>query len=436
MITFARNARKWKHGEGGNLYDGESQDSQQLVLGKKYWQQQAAQPQRDYLAEMVEYNKKKEAERQQRVAALRRELAVRGEQIAKKKQKEYLTMSNDNTWVEKNNGREKNPHLAERAIEGAKAHAAWAEEHPVLNTLGMVAGAAPFAVMATPVLSAAGEAAYPIITNPFVDALGTSYLGADGIKDIADEEADAFTALEVLPMTRLIKPIFGNQERWRKAIYRNMRPYSYSKTLKALETPSVLFDYFSMRPLNVSEETVLPWQKVWGWFDDMPKVTDKAYGARRQAWAKYLGMPDNFEYPIYRTVGRTKEGREIVKSIPENIPLANGEQWSTSRLDKMINDVRKSAANKYDDYFGDGKYLRGNHQHIYAKDLGNDTYYFNDTWDLQPLFKYKSLPQFLREFEFGRPIGGKPFEWSEIISPEVDFYNNNVIQQYISHTPQ
>lgn len=30
MITFARNARKWKHGLGGNLYDGESEESQQM----------------------------------------------------------------------------------------------------------------------------------------------------------------------------------------------------------------------------------------------------------------------------------------------------------------------------------------------------------------------------------------------------------------------
>ncbi len=33
MITFARNARKWKHGEGGNLYDGESEETQQMQKG-------------------------------------------------------------------------------------------------------------------------------------------------------------------------------------------------------------------------------------------------------------------------------------------------------------------------------------------------------------------------------------------------------------------
>ena len=32
MITFARNARKWKHGDGGNLFDGESEPTQQMVI--------------------------------------------------------------------------------------------------------------------------------------------------------------------------------------------------------------------------------------------------------------------------------------------------------------------------------------------------------------------------------------------------------------------
>lgn len=33
MATFALNARKWKHGEGGNLYDGESEETQQMQKG-------------------------------------------------------------------------------------------------------------------------------------------------------------------------------------------------------------------------------------------------------------------------------------------------------------------------------------------------------------------------------------------------------------------
>ena len=37
MATFALNARKWKHGLGGNLFDGTSKDSQQMQIGRPYY---------------------------------------------------------------------------------------------------------------------------------------------------------------------------------------------------------------------------------------------------------------------------------------------------------------------------------------------------------------------------------------------------------------
>lgn len=223
-------------GGGGNLFGGESQDSQQLVLGKKYWQQQEAQPQRDYLAEMVEYNKKKEAERQQRVVALRRELAAKGEQIAKKGQKEYLTMSNDNTWIERNNGREKNPHLADRAVKGAKAHAAWEEENPNLAAWSKVLGAAPLAVAAYPLAATAGSGVVALGDAAAATSVGqgvsnflaplasstiegipalewanlglTSSFAAHGIQTAINEGGiSPMTALEIAPLGRLVKPM-------------------------------------------------------------------------------------------------------------------------------------------------------------------------------------------------------------------------------------
>ena len=35
MVVFARNARKWKHGEGGNLFDGTNENSQQMQRRSK-----------------------------------------------------------------------------------------------------------------------------------------------------------------------------------------------------------------------------------------------------------------------------------------------------------------------------------------------------------------------------------------------------------------
>ena len=44
MATFALNAKKWKHGYGGNLYDGITESTQQMQTGKDYWKQLANKP--------------------------------------------------------------------------------------------------------------------------------------------------------------------------------------------------------------------------------------------------------------------------------------------------------------------------------------------------------------------------------------------------------
>lgn len=46
MATFELNARKWKHGDGGHLYDGESEDTQQMYTGFDWWNRT---PMTDYM---------------------------------------------------------------------------------------------------------------------------------------------------------------------------------------------------------------------------------------------------------------------------------------------------------------------------------------------------------------------------------------------------
>lgn len=71
----------------------------------------------------------------------------------------------------------------------------------MLGTLA--AGVAP---MALPEIVSGATAA---LANPYVDAALTSYFGAHGINDIANGRANAMTALEVLPMARLAKPLWN-----------------------------------------------------------------------------------------------------------------------------------------------------------------------------------------------------------------------------------
>ena len=161
-------------------------------------------------------------------------------------QNDYLTTSNDNTWVESRNpavraSRPKNPHLHDRATEGAKAYAAWEKEHPIASAWGNVLGAAPLAVAATPAVAAGGSglvalgdaaaataagqaltsALAPVATAAttsvagapllsWLDAGVTAGFGAHGLNTAIEEGGiSPTTALELAPATRILKPIYN-----------------------------------------------------------------------------------------------------------------------------------------------------------------------------------------------------------------------------------
>ena len=102
-----------------------------------------------------------------------------------------------------------NHHLKQRSEEGAAKAAAWAKDHPYLNTTGLAAGAVPFAVAAAPVAVGGGELVGQALANPYVDAAITSVFGAHGIQSLMNGTANWETALEIAPLTRLAKPIFN-----------------------------------------------------------------------------------------------------------------------------------------------------------------------------------------------------------------------------------
>jgi hypothetical protein len=213
-------------------------------LGSAYWKQQARKP--IFTKELAEFNKRKAEEGRQRREEFKKWTATKGKELVEKSQKDYLTTSNDNTWVENRNptvkaSKPKNPHLTERSVKGAKAHRAWEEEHPVLNTWGNVLGAVPFAVASAPLAAAAGSgiaalgdaaaatsasqaitaglaplttaastnvAGAPLYT--WADAGLSSLFGAHGIQTAIDEGGiSPETALEIAPLGRLAKPIFN-----------------------------------------------------------------------------------------------------------------------------------------------------------------------------------------------------------------------------------
>ena len=222
-----------------HIYDGITEDNQQIQFGRNYWQSNSDLPSflnidfpinGGQLQEIVITGKDR-----------RKEKLARLQKIAEKRAKNYLITSNDNTWVENSASRKvKNPHLTDRTIEGAKSYEAWAKEHPIMNAWGMALGAAPFAVAAYPFVSAAGSglvtlgdaaaatsagqtvtsALAPVATAattklPLVGAstaelanLGlSSWFGVEGIQNAINEGGiSPMTALEIAPMFQAVKP--------------------------------------------------------------------------------------------------------------------------------------------------------------------------------------------------------------------------------------
>ena len=170
---------------------------------------------------------------------------------------------------------------------------------------------------------------------------------------------------------------------------------------------------------NVAENTALPWQRFWG---TIMGASDKSkfMGVRRQAWAKNLKQPQNFEYPVYRTVGRNADGMEVVEAIIENIPFANGEKINALTPKRMADETRRGIKENRDR-------LLNNHRYMTITDLGNDNYHFYDIWDTQPFLKFNFLPEKIRTLEASSVVGGKPFEWNQIINIENDIHQNNAL---------
>ena len=141
----------------------------------------------------------------------------------------WLTQSNDATMVNNLPHREYNTHLKDNAINGAKSHAIWEQEHPNLAAWSNAAAAVPFAVATTPFVLGAGEALAGTalgqgITNglgmvanaasnstwlPWLDAGVTSIFGAKGLQDMANGKFTPETAMDVMPLGRVVSPIIN-----------------------------------------------------------------------------------------------------------------------------------------------------------------------------------------------------------------------------------
>jgi len=218
--------------------------SNTVPLGRRYWQAQSNAP--TILEKKNTWVKQQKAIKDRKDKALRKWLQTKGVKELNKEVKDYLTTSNDNTWVENRNpmvkaSKHKNPHLTERSVKGAKAHAAWEKEHPNLTAWSYLPSAAVLGTALAPLgatglsgISALGDAAAatsagqaitsglaPLVTAASTNVAGaplytwadaglSSVFGAHGIQTAINEGGiSPTTALEIAPLGRLARPIFN-----------------------------------------------------------------------------------------------------------------------------------------------------------------------------------------------------------------------------------
>ena len=197
--NFARNASKW-HGYGGNLYDGTTEDTQQMDI--------------PYAGELPDVtvmprriaNKSWDKVQERWVGDIPTYYAVNPE-TGKEEMLREIGNGKYSTYDDKHVFDVLGAEAAKKEREQWIKNGGNASDFDkvMLGTLGL--GLAPIAL--PEVVAGVGTA----LANPYVDAGLTSYFGAHGLNHAINEGIDgwgdaAMTALEVAPLGRLAKPVY------------------------------------------------------------------------------------------------------------------------------------------------------------------------------------------------------------------------------------
>lgn len=239
MAVFALNARHWKHGLGGNLFDGTSQPSQQMSRPNIF----------RYDDGRYVYQAAPDAE----------EIEV---------SPINTLLPNPSQWTYQDSlGKVYTPHAAQvdtgsiiqdeernplvRAANNYFREAAYRAKD---GTLALHGKYTMPAIAASALLPVAGEAAYPILANPYVDASITSAFAGHGLNHAINEGIDgwgdaAMTALEVTPLGRLAKPMYEG------VVQPGMRLFNSTLTPRPQYSPIIQRSVGTNITTGTSEET-------------------------------------------------------------------------------------------------------------------------------------------------------------------------------------
>jgi len=475
MAIFALNARHWKHGFGGNLFE----EAGQMQIGRPFWQSQTQEP--TFMESLAEFNRQQDIKKQQQRQALREKINTVGKKLAEERIREASVESNDNAWVDTPlTYKKKNPHLSRKAEEGAKAHAAWEKKHPNLTAWGNVAGALPFAIAAVPLgagivaggdalaATTAGQAItaglaplHQAVTSATIagapalewaDVGLSSLFGGHGVQTAIDEGGvSPMTALEVASLGRLVKPMYGQTNKW---VATSQNPnmqyvrYGLGKAKGFLEgnVPQLPQLYRKVKGIPTIEggkvilstpENRFAFENGMG--QESPLITNFTtdVGVRRHAdgnwnWAPTLSFP-----------GETLLGKRVVSTRPSDtftygdvisVPLnrvtaVTGRGKEIDAFENMgINtlsstDAQSAFANDLTSYVSKAQKLRANNAKILkAKAEGKPT--FKRKWPEKDFDNYASEIQQLTRGNFRSPTV-KDYEFMDyVFNPQ---YSSEVV---------
>lgn len=241
-----------------------------------------------------------------------------------------LTLSNDVTIVE--NGRPYNDHLNERSLSGSRAHAAWEKSHPTLSFVGNALAGAPLAVAATPFAigagdvvagTAIGQALGAGLKNalPYIDAGMTSWGGAEAAKDIANNQTNVFTALELFPATRVVKPLTKNAKQIGNEIWHStwaQYPRYYLGKMyygKNTELPTLYRKLRNIPELNKSKIQISPVYNRFEYLDgtESPLITNMTTDVPVRSHASNWDDADVISFS-----GKTLLGKHVISTRPSD----------------------------------------------------------------------------------------------------------------------
>lgn len=287
-----------------------------------------------------------------------------------------FVQSNDNVWVD--NGRVKNPELLERGLQGAKSHAEWEREHPVLNTWGTIAGAVPFAVAAAPLapyIGMAGDAlATTSVGNTITSSLGTmgSYItaptllgapayawgdaalssafAAHGINNAIEEGGvSPETLLEVAPLGQIVPKLSIDANKLLSKGYNKIKKQvTAPKRLARIKREnwnigSAAHDASYINPMSLSEEelNVLPYlRKPVSEIKEQDAQIDKLVDlwSRNFTPARPKQHLSKLEKGILKTTSKqlTKSDAELIGDVENIIPY--GKENVRKYLEKNLRD--------------------------------------------------------------------------------------------------